>query len=91
MEVNGNNVRIASSSFYFEECLRRAFREYTYDNRHKYPNCTTPWHQDLLGMRNYTEKDFAACNEKQKQKLVQLDTIFMKNASTSQIQGCQGI
>ena len=77
--------------FFFEDCLRRAFKKYKYDNTKNYPNCTTPWHQELLGIRNYTEKDFEACNEKQKQKQVELDTIFMKDASTSQVNGCQGI
>ena len=77
--------------FYFEECLRRAFRRYKYDNRQKYPNCTTPWHQELLGDRKYTENDFEACNEKQKQKQVELDTVFMKDATTSRIKECRGI
>ena len=71
----------------FLGCLRQQF--VSYKNKDKeYPNCTTPWHQELLGLKNYSGS-LSPCNRDQNQKLVNKDIKFVKNAATYNVPGCQ--
>ena len=55
-----------------------------------YPSCTTPWHQHLIGIKNYNNQDLKSCNQAQLQRQVQLDTKFIKQAAAYRSEYCPG-
>ena len=57
-----------------------------------YPNCTTPWHESMLGNKKYFKGNSTnkSCNEKEKQKLVRMDTSFIKHSLKSENAKCKG-
>ena len=61
-------------------CLRRQFASYIQQDN-EYPNCTTPWQQQMLGAKNIS--GFSnPCPIDQIQKLVNKDIKFTKYAAT---------
>ena len=82
-----NNVE----RYYFDllVCLRRSFKSYVNNNK-KYPKCTTPWHQHLVGFTKYDVEDNISCNQSQKRTQVQLDTAFIKLSAAYRNPDCKG-
>ena len=72
-------------SFNFSDCLRRAFRRRVSNNKN-YPNCATPWHQDMMGFKNYSKDTFNSCNQSEMEQQIQLDTVFIKHAAAYRLQ-----
>ena len=60
--------------------MRKKFASYIKKDD-EYPNCTTPWQQQMLGMKNITRLS-NPCPLDQIQRLVNMDIKFTKYAST---------
>ena len=61
-------------------CLRRQFASYKHRDK-DYPNCTTPWQQQMLGAKNII-RFTNPCPIDQIQNLVNKDIKFTKYAAT---------
>ena len=58
-------------------------------DKYTYPNCTTPWHQSMLGMSKYNDSDVEVCNEDDSYTLYRLDYLFLEKA-TQMVNMCKG-
>ena len=56
----------------------------------KYPNCTMPWHQSMLGVRDYNETDVKPCAGENGYMLYRLDYEFLSNATKFIVPTCHG-
>ena len=56
----------------------------------KYPNCTMPWHQSMLGKQSYNESDIKPCNGNDAYILYRLDYEFLQSGAKLRIPNCLG-
>lgn len=62
-----------------------------HNHENGYPNCTTPWHQNMLGIEEFNkDKNIVPCNQTQMDVQVNLDTMFTKKAASYTNPDCAG-
>ena len=74
------------------DCLKEEFKEHSLVGKtyhlyfgntiYKYPNCTLPWHQSMLGIFQYNDADVTPCNQTEFYALWWLDYTFLQEATT---------
>ena len=73
-----------------QACIQNAFKDYI-DQEKGYPNCSTPWNEDMLKLENDTNQDPKSCDRKEKETQFYYDTTFLKQVAENKIKKCQGI
>ena len=83
--------------FVFPACLKEEYKhtivkEHTLmeGNVTRYPNCTMPWHQSMLGEQNYNESIIRPCTGDDAYILYRLDYDFISNGTKFKIPSCPG-
>ena len=56
----------------------------------KYPNCTMPWHQSMLGDHNYSETNNKPCFGEDGYMLYRLDYEFLSDGVKLRVPNCTG-
>ena len=88
----------------FTDCLKHQFKEHsTIGAEHKiqgvtgkmeifkYPNCTMPWHQSMLGIQKYNDTDWLPCNQTDGYTLYVMDYDYIKQAAAFNYPKCEGM
>ena len=64
---------------------------YTFDGwNYTYPNCTTPWHQSMLGITKYNDDDVNVCNSYDAYDVYYIDYKFAEKALQGKSKKCKG-
>ena len=66
---------------------------YTGLQTYRYPNCTMPWQQSMLGKHwssTYNQEEIITCNDTDLSTLFELDYEYLKLAARMNITGCKG-
>ena len=79
-------------------CLKEEFKiyskvglNYTFDGQnYTYPNCTTPWHQSMLGITEYNDEDVNVCSSDDAYTLYSIDYKFAETALKGESKHCKG-
>ena len=81
----------------FLACLKEEYKkaivtEHTLSEgtKQRYPNCTMPWHQSMLGEQNYNESIITPCSGADGYTLYRLDYDFISNGTKFKIPSCPG-
>ena len=59
------------------------------DYNYTVPNCTTPWHQSMLGIHEYNDKDVNVCSSDDAYNLYYIDYDFMLKAMQGKSAKCK--
>ena len=75
-----------------QACIKNAFKDYS-DQEKGYPNCSTPWNDDILDLENDTKADLKSCDHKEKKTQFYYDINFFKQVAGAENSNnrCQGI
>ena len=75
-----------------EACIRNAFKDYTHSEK-RYPNCSTPWNEDILRLGNSTNQDLKSCDQTEKKTQFYYDFKFFKHVIAAENKNgkCKGI
>ena len=76
---------IHAINFYTTDCVKQAFRKH--QKAYKI-QCSTPWHQSMLG--NVSSLTWESCSNSEKKKQVALDSKFIRESLAYQTEFCQG-
>ena len=76
--------KVGESNFPYKEAGSKKTRNVSF------PNCTTPWHQSLLGILDYNETDVTVCDSVDAFLLYKLDYQFIDNVVKGKSK-CTGI
>ena len=63
-----------------QACIQNAFKDHIHQEK-GYPNCSTPWNEDILKLENDTNRDLKSCDRKEKETQFYLDINFFKQVA----------
>ena len=90
---------INSLTIFLKGCLKEEFKEYSKVGtnysfaggiNYTFPNCTTPWHQSMLGINEYNDTDVNVCNSDDAYTVYFIDYEFMLKALQGKAK-CKGM
>ena len=55
-----------------QACIQNALKDHSHQEK-GYPNCSTPWNEDILKLENDTNRDLKSCDCKEKETQFYLD------------------
>ena len=73
-----------------QACIQKAFKDYIHQEE-GYPNCSTPWNEDILKLENDANQDLKSCDRREKETQFYLDINFFKQVAENRNKKCQGI
>ena len=75
-----------------QACIKKAFKDYS-DQEKGYPNCSTPWNEDILKLEKDTKPDLKSCDCKEKETQFYYDIDFFKQVAGGENKNerCQGM
>ena len=75
-----------------QACIQNAFKDKIHQEK-GYPNCSTPWNEDILKFENDTIQDLKSCDRKEKETQFSHDINFFKQelGAENKNKKCQGV